>query len=443
MFLVTSMGAALGQDRPDRTEDERVPNAVLQEGNMEPKVTPYYVRTLSGAAPQAGTLSPAAMNDTDMMAETNINGPVAPRIVINNVGSYSMRVSRMPLAIFGVHQIAVWAKSNEDVQGAQFRVHLQRNGANQRTFNTQPSTLTTAPIELVVSNTPASFTEPLIIMPGDSIGISIQYTARSRYPVGPAPGCIMLSNTLNFATRVELLVAPMEMNVTSPAFSEGHLHVTGRVVDTSDVDPTEKLYFNMEIIGSGGKIVKPSQIVQESFAPDEEKILINWSWDYKKSDLAVDGLYEFKLDVSYGVFGINYTNSSFYEVTFPEASKDNGDLFGGFNIVYLYIIIAVGIIVPLAFIFVRRSRTPYPRGYPMQQRPPKRPKVKKPKMLSKRKQKALMKAQRGVPPPQGHPRSPDRTPMPGRGPPGSGAPPPKGPGAPHGSPRPGTARPRR
>jgi hypothetical protein len=442
MFLLSSAGVALGEDRPETTEDEWVPNSVRQDGGLEPKVTPYYLRTVSGAAPQTGTLSPAALNESDALAETTVNGPVAPRILINNVGSFRMYVSRMPLAIYGVHQVALWAKSNEDVQGAQFRVHLQKNGANQRTYNTQPSTLTSAPMELTVSNTPQSFTEPLIINPGESVGIFIQYTARSRYPVGPAPGAIMLSNTLIHATRIELVVSPIEMNVTAPVFIGGKMSVTGRIVDTSDVDPTEKLLYNLQIIGSGGRFVRASQITQDSFAPDDEKVLVNWTWDYKKADEVMDGLYEFKLDVSYGVFGVNYTNSSFYEVTFPEDKRDDDGLFTGFRMVYLYL--AIGAVVAVIIVlFVLRSRAPYPRGYPTMGRPPKRAKPPKKKKPSRKERKAMKKAKRGLPPPAGPPPSPDRSPMPGRGQPHGGAPPPRSPGAPHGSPQPGAARPRR
>ena len=442
MFMATATAGALGPDRPSSTtEDEWVPNAVQQGEAVEPKITPYYLRTVTGPAPQAGTLSPAALTENDTMAETNVNGPVAPRLVINNVGTYSMYVDRMPLYIYGINLVAIWAKSNEAVQGATFRVHLQKNGVNQRSMSTPPTTLSSAPIELTVSDPVRSFPEPLIIMPGESMGLWIQYTARSRYPVGPAPPAIMLSNTLIHATRIELLASPMDMNVSTPSFTGDHLHVTGRITDTSDLDPREKLYFGLEITTAGGKLVKASQITQESFAPDEEKILINWSWDFKKAPEAIDGLYEFKIDVSYGVYGINYTNSSFYEVTFPEKNKESDGFLSGFNTTFLAVaIIIVVIVAVVAVVFWRRSRAAYPMGYMDPRGPPKRP--KKPKMSRKQK-KAMMQARNGMPPPGGPPRSPDRTPMPGRAPPGGGAPPPKAPGAPHGSPHPGTARPRR
>ncbi|MCK5253572.1 MAG: hypothetical protein KAQ96_11495 [Thermoplasmata archaeon] len=443
--MATAAAGALGPDRPSSTtEEEWVPSAVLQGEGVEPKITPYYLRTLTGSAPDSGLLSPAALNETDALAETTVNGPVAPRLLINNVGTYSMYVERMPLYIYGVNMVSLWAKSNEDVQGASFRVHLQRNGQNQRSMSTPPTQLSSAPMELTVSDAVGSFPEPLVIMPGDSMGLFIQYTARSRYPVGPAPPAIMLSSTMQHATRIELLASPMEMNVSAPAFTEGHLHVTGRVTDTSDLDPKEKLIFGLEITTAGGRLVKASQITQESFAPDEEKVLINWSWDYKKAPEATDGLYEFKIDVSYGVYGINYTNSSFYEVTFPEQKKEADGLFTDFNTTFLAVAIIIAVIVAVvAVVFWRRSRAAYPMGYMDPRGPPKRPKkAKKPKM-SKKQKKAMMQTRNGMPPPGGPPQSPDRTPMPGRAPPGGGAPPPKAPGAPHGSPHPGTARPRR
>ena len=444
MFMATAIAGALGPDRPSSTtEEEWVPSAVQQGEGVEPRITPYYLRTLTGTAPDSGTLSPAALNETDALAETTVNGPVAPRLLISNVGTYVMYVDRMPLYIYGINLVAIWAKSNEDVQGASFRVHLQRNGQPERTMSTPPTTLSSAPIELTVSDPDRSFTEPLVIMPGDSMGLFIQYTARSRYPVGPAPPAIMLSNTLIHATRIELIASPMEMNVSMPSFNEGHLHVTGRITDTSDLDPREKLIFGLEITTAGGRLVKPSQISQESFAPDEEKVLINWSWDYKKAPEATDGLYEFKIDVSYGVYGINYTNSSFYEVIFPEKEKEADGFLTGFNTTFLAVAIIIAVVAVVAVVFWRRSRAAYPMGYMDPRGPPKRPKkAKKPKM-SKKQKKAMMQARNGMPPPGGPPQSPDRTPMPGRAPRGGGAPPPKAPSAPQGSPHPGTARPRR
>jgi hypothetical protein len=441
LFLATSAAAALGPDRPSSRDDEWVPTIVQQGDSVEPKVTPYYINTQSGNAPQSGLLSPAALNETDQLAETTVNGPMAPRFLINNVGSYVMYVDKMPLYIWGVNHVSIWAKSNEDVQGAQFRVHLQKNGQNQRTMSTSPSTLTSAPIEFTALDPPQNFPEPLVIGPGESFGIFIQYTARSRYPIGPAPGCIMLSNTLFHATRIELLAVPMEMNVSTPVFDNGRMHVTGRIVDTSAVDPAEEMYFTLGITTSGGNIVKPGQIVEESFAPDEDKVLINWSWDYKKSS-PTDGLFEFKVDVSYGVYGINYTNSTFFELQFPKEKGEDGGFFTGSSMMmWLGILAVVVILAAVVILFYQRSRTPYPTGYQMPRGPPM---PKKPKKKMSRKEKKRMEAaKRAQGRPGGSPPSPDRTPMPGKGSPGHGAPPPRGPGAPHGSPRPSTARPRR
>ena len=400
MFLVTSAAAAMADEEQDTTEEEWVPNTIGQAQGVEPQITPYYIRTTTGAAPVTGTLSPAALNESDVLAETTVNGPIAPRILINNVGSFSMYVSRMPLYIYGVNQVALWAKSNEDVQGAQFRVHLQKNGANQRTMSTQPTQLTSAPMELTVSDPPRSFTEPLIINPGESLGLYIQYTARSRYPVGPAPGAVLLSNTLIHASRIELLASPMEMNVTAPVFAEGHMHVQGRIIDTSDVDPKEKLKINLDIMTSAGKLVKRSQITQESFAPDEEKVLVNWSWAFKKADEVTDGLFEFKLDVSYGVYGVNYTNSSFYEVVFPKNKNDEDGLLTGFNTWYLAIILIVAVVAVVGVLFIRRSRTSYPAGYTRPRRHPKK-RAKKSKVPSRKERKMMMEAKNGAPPPRG------------------------------------------
>ncbi len=418
LFLMVVVNPVLGQADPVPEE----PSGPAAEDGPVRTVTPYYLKALTGPAPVSGTLSPAALGSNDTMAEISSNGPMFPRILINNVGTFTMYVAKMPLYIWGVNYACVWAKSNEDVQGAQFRVHLQKNGANQRTMSTTRSILSSAPVELSVTD-PPSFPEPLVIMPGDSLGVFIQYTANSRYPFGPAPGCVVLANNEFHATPIELVTTPFDMNVSAPVISEGHIHTQGKVIDTSDVDPREKLIIGLSIMPSGGNPVGANTIEVESFAPGEEEIMINWSWDYKKSN-AIDGLYEFKIDVSYGVYGINYTNSSFFEVTFPKDKQEGSALPVSTNMLLAIIIIAVLAIVGVV-LYMQRQRTAYPAG-PYGARGPSRgpkktKKAKKPKMT--RAQKKAMK--KGHPPPGGPPRSPDRTPMPGRPPSGAG-PPPKG-----------------
>jgi hypothetical protein len=422
LFLAAIVDPVLGSAGP-LPEDGPVPP---REGE-ERTITPYYIKALSGQAPITGTLSPAALSQNDSLAEITTSGPMFPRFLINNVGSFTMYVDRMPLLIWGVSYACVWAKSNEDVQGAQFRMQLRKNGASQRTMNTNTAQLGSAPMEFTVSD-PPTFPEPLVINPGESLGVFIQYTARSRYPVGPAPGCIVLANNEFHATRVELVCSPMWMNVSAPSFAEGHLHTQSRIVDTSDLDPAEKLHYSFSIIPSGGNPVGANLIERESFAPTEDDVVINWSWDYKKSK-PTDGLYEFRIDVSYGVYGINYTNSSFYEVKFPKEEGEGSALAVSTNLLIGVVVIAVLAIVGVV-LFMRRRSAAYPPGYyGTRGPPPRRPAKPKRSWAQNRAAKKAMK--RGGPPPSAPPRSPDRTPMPGRAPPGARPPPPGVPPKPH------------
>jgi hypothetical protein len=434
-LFLAAIGAPMLVSAEPLSEDGPVPP---QEGE-ERTITPYYIKALSGQAPVTGTLSPAALSQNDSLAEITTNGPMFPRFLINNVGSFTMYVDRMPLLIWGVNYACVWAKSNEDVQGAQFRMQLRKNGASQRTMNTNTAQLGSAPMEFTVSD-PPTFPEPLVINPGDSLGVFIQYTARSRYPFGPAPGCIVLANNEFHATRVELVCSPMWMNVSAPAFSEGHLHTQSRIIDTSDLDPAEQLMYSFSIIPSGGNPVGANLITRESFAPTEDEVVINWSWDYKKSH-PTDGLFEFKIDVSYGVFGINYTNSSFYEVKFPKGQDEDSGIAVSSNL-----LVGIGVIVILAILGVvlvmRRRSEAYPPGYYGARGPP--PKGRpKPKGSWARSRAAKKAMKRGGPPPGPPSRSPDRTPMPGKAPPTGRAPPPGAPPKPHAATGSRPPRPRR
>ena len=441
MFLM-SIAPAAGESEP---APDREPSAILEGEAPKPQVTPYFVRTTSGAAVNRGTLSPAALEVNDSLAEITTPGPMIPRFLINNVGIYSMQIQGVnPLKVNAVSSASVWAKSNEDVQNARFNVLLQKNGGTLHTMRTNTAALGSSPMEFTLNDIP-SITEPIIIRPGETLGIQIQYTASSRYPFGPAPGCILLANSIAHATRIELLCTPLEMNVSQPMFEEGLLHIPGRVVDTSDVDKKQDLKVNLEIIPSSGTAIHASDIVRVNFnirEPPLSDILVNWTWNYQHED-HIDGLYEFKIDVSYGVLNVNYTNSTFVELQFPKQSGSGSGVLGEtWFIGLLVVLVLAGIGV--AMYWKKRTSTgggyaPPPYGFPAGAKAHRKPpKAKKHK--PSRAEKAAMKAARargapppargappparGAPPPP--PRAPhpqDRTPMPGRAPPGARGPP--------------------
>jgi len=434
MFLLTGVGTALGQDKPTSREDEWVPTVVQQEDGIPPQITPYYVKATSGPSIARGQLDPTALELNDTLAEIQVPGPTFPRRTLTRAGIFELQVSLMkPLEVYGINLVSVWAKSNEDAQNAEFRVLFQRNGGTVSNMYTNRAMLSSVPLEFTVPD-PPTFTEPVTFNSGDTMSIEIQYRASSRYLVGPAPSCILLANSIQHATRIELMAHPIDANVSAPIFKEDKLvHINGKIWDTYAVDPATDLKINLEIVPSGTGTIPAGTIERMNFNPRESEIIINWTWNYKKSQVT-NGLFEFRIDVSYGVTGHNYTNSSFYELEFPKTKDDSGGILSGSNAMYLGIV-GVLVVAGVAVAFWRRSRTPYP-PYMAAQRP-QRPKKKK---MSKKDKKAMMRAKQGVPPP-GSPRSPDRTPMPGRGPPSSGAPPPRAPGAPRGAPRPGSARP--
>jgi hypothetical protein len=435
IFLM-SIAPAAGESEP---APDREPSAILANEGSQPQVTPYFVRTTSGAAVNRGTLSPAGLEVNDTLAEITTSGPMLPRFLINNVGTYTMAVQGVnPLRVYGVSSASVWAKSNEDVQNARFNVIFQKNGGTQHTMRTNTANMGSTPMEFTIGD-PPSMTEPLDFRPGDTLGIQIQYTAKSRYPFGPAPGCVVLANSIVHATRIELLCIPLEMNISQPTFSEGKLHIPGRVVDTSDVDKKEELKVNLEIIPStGSTTIHPSDIQRMNFnirEPPNSDILVNWTWEYAHSD-PVDGLYEFKIDVSYGVLNHNYTNSTFVELQFPKAGRSSSGILGSTWFIGLLVVLVLAVI-GVAMYWKKRTGTgggypPPPYGYPAGARMPRKPPKAKKHKPSKAEKMAIKAAKaRGAPPPPARappppPRGPlpqDRTPMPGRAPPGVRGPP--------------------
>jgi hypothetical protein len=284
--------------------------------------------------------------------------------------------------------------------------------------------------------------EPVVFNRGDTLSVEFSYFSNPRRLFGPNPGCEVLANSVQHATRIELLCKPLEGNVTTPTFGSGehdtHLHLRGRVLDTSDVNPKTDLHVNLEILPSGAGSVKPDHYTQMNFVVRETEYIINWSWDWKRSQVS-DGLFEFKLDVSYGVLGNNYTNSSFFELKFPKEERAETWLSSTAMIGIAVSIIAIVAVVGF-LVYRRNSAMGTPYGYPRGRGPPPRAphRAKKPKLT--RAQKKAMK--KGGPPPGGRPPN-GRTPMPGHGPPGPHTPPSGMPPGKPRSPSAGTARPRR
>jgi hypothetical protein len=419
LFLATIFNPALAQPEPEPIEDERVPYVVQQGDSMKPQVTPYYVKTTSGQARMVGSLSPVAFKANETPAEINAPGQPVPRFLLTVVGEFSMQISQMVgLRVLSVHHASVWAKANEVVQNANFRFRFQRNGQTLGgTMNTDTATLDQAPREFTVSN-PVSFTEPVDFPPGSTMSIEILYTSSSRYLFGPNPPCIVLANTIAHATRIELNCVPMEANVSAAGFVDEHLHVNGKVWDSADIDYKNELLVNLDIIPSSGGTVKPSTIEQVNFNIKETEIMINWSWDWRRNTVA-DGLYEFRIDISYGVIDHNYTNSSFIELKFPkEKGKDSP--ISSTQIMIIVIVLAVMIAVVLFIARRGRTRDYYDEYYPRRGAPARPPKPKK--KLTRAEKKAAKKA--GPPPER------KRTPMPGQRPNGRGPPPKRGPGGP-------------
>jgi hypothetical protein len=435
LFLATILSPVLAQPGPQPLDDERVPYVVQQGESMKPQVTPYYVKTQSGAARIAGTLSPVALQVNETPAEITAPGQAIPRFLITIVGEFSMQISQMKgLRVLGVHHASVWAKANEVVQNANFRFRFQWNGATQGgEMRTDTATLDQAPREFTVGN-PPTFTEPLDFLPGHTMSIEILYQSSSRYLFGPNPGCVVLANSLAYATRIELNCIPLEANVSAAGFVDEHLHVNGKIWDSADIDHKNQLKVNLDIIPGSGGTVRPSTIEQMNFNVKEAEIMINWSWDWSKNTVA-DGLFEFRIDVSYGVIDHNYTNSSFIELKFPKEKKKDSPIS---STQVMIIVIVAAVMIAVVLFIARRGRTGdyYDEYYPRRGAPA-RPAPAKKRKPTRAERKA---AKRAAPPPE-----PKRTPMPGRRPDGRGPPPKRPPGSPprgppRGPPRNGPAR---
>jgi hypothetical protein len=444
MFFLLALDPALAQAEPEDAVEE-LPMGVLVGEQPPPQNTPYYVRTTTGNAVASGSLSPKGLEANDSLAEITVPGPTFPKRTLTRAGRFTMQISvGMDLEVLAISHVTVWAKSAEDVQGARFRFLFMRGGNTITDMSTNMASMTNMPQEFTVSS-PDPFVEPQIFRQGERMELEIQYTANSRRVIGPAPGCTVLTSNNAHPTRIELLTRPLEMNVSTPMFTEGHVHIQGKVIDTSELDAKSELKINLDIITPSGTIVASNLIEQMNLQYKEVsgENIINWTWDYKRMDV-LDGLFELRIDVSYGVIGHNYTNSSYEEIEFPKEKESGGFQLTSQNMMIIGAIAGVALVVVV--LALRMSGSRYPGPYPGRGPPRPRPrKGKKPK-LSKAEKRARKKGKGAPPPPAGpRPPQPGRTPMPGRAPPGARGPPSRVPrgqqGA--GAAKVGTPRPRR
>jgi hypothetical protein len=429
LFIVTDVLPALA---PVDGEKE-TPSAVGLGGAQGPVNTPYFVRTTSTAAIATGTIDPKVINESSPETEIVSPGPTFPRRTLTRVGRFSMTLLA-PITVTRIDRCVIWVKGREPVVAAHFRVFFLKGSSTIATLTTPSQNLDTNPISIECTDIPTI--NAIGFNAGDTMGIEIQYTAQSRRYIGPAPDCIVLANSAAHPTRIEVATQPLMMNVTLPVVEKNQVLFSGQILDSAGTkDPLAELNTKLTIVPSTGASAKVSPkdvriiTTTETVVNSYNGWIINYTWAFRKSR-ATDGTYEFKLDCSYGVAGVNYTNSTFFDLQFPKEAAKTSFFKKTSNLAATGGLIAA--IAIIAVVFVWRRRTAYPRyarayggrpprGYygrpaPPPARPPKPPKVSR--WGRKGKERSVMAkgamAPQGAPPPRGMP--PQRRPE-GRAPP--------------------------
>jgi hypothetical protein len=410
---------------PLEADGTDAPDAPLQQqGGPKLVTTPYFVRTQGGTAVAGGTLNPAVINESSPIAEIVAPGQPFPRFLLTRVGVFEMQVQET-LEVHAVDYCVVWARADEPVQNVRFTIRLERNGNLVADYHASSMQLETTPVAFEAGDV-GPLNNPVVFTPGSRLGMEILYTSNSRRGFGPNPGCVVLANSWSYATRFELRVRPIKMNITSPIIENDQVLVTTRIIDSAGLSPKDdEIFVHLNIIPSSGTTAE-IELEHVVMGPTSQSIedgawVTNWTWDYKKSH-AISGLYEFIVDCSYGVKDINYTNSTFFEITFPE-EKGSGGILSVLGPMGIGGLAAAIILLAVVVLLVRRqrSRSYYAAGYGYPETEPPRPERAPKRSRFRRKSKEM-------PPP---------TPAPTR--PGPAAPTPRGrppparapPGAPH------------
>ena len=298
---------------------------------MNPVVTPYWIKCPSGEAVIDGILTPAPLTSRDVTSEVDVTGPTLPRILINNIGTYRLELKDWywdyhRLEVHDIEVASIWAKAREDVKDAEFRVNLQVNGQEIYNMVTEVHDLDGTPKEFKVVD-PPSISGSLLLDSYDVLEVQLQYTAAPRTVGGPAPDCVFLAGSLSYPSRIELSVIPMNIEVNPSYANSEKVWIGGEVKDSSTLDPEEQLDYGLRIFDPKGIEVNPVIIEFSSIYVSHSDISVTWYWFYNLRN-NIDGTYVFQMDVSYGVKGVSYSNTTEVELYFDEEGGIHGDIDG-------------------------------------------------------------------------------------------------------------------
>ena len=301
-------------------------------GSPDPSRTPYFFKMTSshGEAFVDGYLSPAALTWSDWTSEIFAPGPAIPRTILTRVGEFTLDVDQtvddVPLRVYGIEHVSIWARSDERVRDARFTFRLQRNGMDMYSMDTELDDLGDTPKEMAVVDYP-TIHEPLHFNPGDLMSVELLYTAASRVGTGPAPDCDVLLGSPDFPSRIVLEAIPMDLEASLPNVGIDAIQVRGRIQDTSELDPERELDIKLHILIPSIVTIDPSTIELKNVIVKDLETIVIWQWYYNRT-YTPEGLYEFQLDVSYRIEGINYTNSTYQRFGFTQEGSAYKDADG-------------------------------------------------------------------------------------------------------------------
>jgi len=298
---------------------------------LKPVRTSYWIKCPSGDAVMDGNLTPAPLTGRDGTSEVVVPGPTFPKRTLSRIGIFSLEFESNywgghRFELHGIEGVSIWAEAFEDVEDAQFRIIFSRYGNEFANLYTETKNLDNSPKELRVTES-VSFDEPIIFDGYEPLEVEIQYKAASRTLGGPAPDCVFLSGSLIRPSRVVLSVIPMNMAVYGGYYNSEQMWVYGSVSDSSNLDPEEQLEYDLRIYDPHGDQIDPITIEQSSVYVGYDEVTVIWDWSYNLTK-NVNGSYQFQMEVSYGVPGVTYSNTTEFNLYFDDTGMMDADYDG-------------------------------------------------------------------------------------------------------------------
>jgi len=262
----------------------------------------------------------APVNETSGQT-ANALGVSAPRFLISNVGRWSVTLKEEGMTIEGLAGLSIWASSDAGASNVRFIVHVQINGNDVGTVNTERKATLGADPEEFRADAGSSQLAAQTFPKGAQVSFMLQYSASSSpAPIGPSADSIFHYYSDLYRSRLDIITNPFNLTVDRPSIKVGddEVNVTTIVKDAFAVPSDDKTY-SLSFNGPTNSQAHHVQVVNTIVDPVNGTQLV-WNWNFLAQGLVTGGTYTITISAQYIGSDVNYTNISTADLAFPKGA---------------------------------------------------------------------------------------------------------------------------